>query len=77
MPEDDRVARVHDAIQETAVIGSEALLIGWVYIAEWCKPDGSRYISKNSPGGTPHWTTNGLLFEGLHSKWPTQDDADG
>jgi hypothetical protein len=66
---------IHDAIQEHAPIGSEAVLTGWVLVAEWMDHDGERWLSKAHAASTPAWAANGMHHEALHGQWP--DDSGG
>lgn len=61
---------LHNAIQEHAPIGSEALLTGWVLVAEWVDHDGERWITKAHAASTSAWAAKGMHHEALHGKWP-------
>jgi hypothetical protein len=66
---------IHDAIQHHAPLGSEALLTGWVLVAEWMDPHGERWLSKAHAASTSDWAAKGMHHEALHGKWPDRDDT--
>jgi hypothetical protein len=47
-----------------------AVLIGWIAVAEWMAPDGSRWLSRVHGLGNgddcPTWTQQGYLHHALH-----------
>lgn len=65
---------IHDAIQQHAPIGSEAVLTGWVMVAEWIDHQGERWLSKAHAESTTSWSAKGMHHEALHGQWP--DDSD-
>jgi hypothetical protein len=81
-------SRVSSALQTCANTDPEmdgAVLIGWVAVAEWMAPDGSRWLSKldglASGDGAPTWTQQGYLHNALHEfhgfgRDDTDDDGD-
>lgn len=82
MPEDQAPRKqIHDAIQVSregeALDG--AVLIGWITVAEWMAPDGTRRLSRiaGGPGddqAPPGWQTQGYLHNALHEDWTGADD---
>ncbi|HKI23103.1 MAG TPA: hypothetical protein VKA24_06765 [Gaiellaceae bacterium] len=72
--------KLHDAIQVSQEDNGRldsAVLVGWVVVAEWVGPDGTRTLTRMSgtPGGTvpPEWQTRGYLHEALFGKWNTSE----
>ncbi|HEX2292910.1 MAG TPA: hypothetical protein VHH55_06315 [Gaiellaceae bacterium] len=68
--------QLHEAIQSSQGENSRlesAVLVGWVVVAEWVAPDGTRSLTRMSgtPGGSvpPEWQTRGYLHEALFGKW--------
>ena len=75
----DGPEQLHDAIQlsqESNDRLGNAVLVGWVVVAEWVAPDGTRTLTRMSgtPGGTvpPEWQTRGYLHEALFGKWNSE-----
>ena len=71
---------IHEAIQASQEGNErldEAVLIGWIVIAEWLSSDGTRSLVRMSgtPGGTqpPEWQTRGYLHEALFGDWNGDD----
>ena len=71
---------IHEAIQASQEENDklqEAMLIGWVVIAEWVSGDGTRSLVRMSgtPGGAqpPEWQTCGYLHEALFGRWDGDD----
>jgi hypothetical protein len=65
--------RVAAALQTSANLDPEmdgAVLIGYVAVAEWMAPNGSRWLSQidglASGDGAPTWTRQGWLHNALH-----------
>lgn len=66
--------RIHEAVQATNDQQDElddALLVGWVLVAEWMDPEGDRWLSKvsgtNGGEDSPNsWTERGYLHEVLY-----------
>lgn len=58
----------------------DALLTGFLVIAEWEAPDGERWISKNSADaggrGLPPWRERGMAAEVVHSSWGDEDEGE-
>lgn len=67
---------IHDAIQEHMPMGREAVLTGWVIVAEWMDHDGERWLTKGSAAATTGWAGNGMHHEALHGEWP-DEESDG
>lgn len=83
---------LHEAIQGTVGLPSPSddegdelpdgsMLMGWVTVAEWMSPEGSRWLSKIEGTSTgqrpPAWHVQGYLHNALHD-WPdVGDDEDG
>jgi len=72
--------KLHDAIQVSQEDNGRldsAVLVGWVVVAEWVGPDGTRTLTRMSgtPGGVvpPEWQTRGYLHEALFGKWNTSE----
>jgi hypothetical protein len=72
--------KLHDAIQVSQEDNGRldsAVLVGWVVVAEWVGPDGTRTLTRMSgtPGGAvpPEWQTRGYLHEALFGKWNTSE----
>jgi hypothetical protein len=72
--------KLHDAIQVSQEDNGRldsAVLVGWVVVAEWVGPDGTRTLTRMSgtPGGTvpPEWQSRGYLHEALFGKWNTSE----
>lgn len=62
---------IHDAIQKNAPEDApDALLKGWVMIAEWVTPENERWLSRVSgdPNGNDcaTWQIQGYLHNALH-----------
>jgi hypothetical protein len=64
---------VQTAVQQNAPIGREALLTGWVLIAEWMDHDGDRWLTREQAATTTQWTASGMYHEALHSDWDEDD----
>jgi hypothetical protein len=56
---------------------SEALLVGGIVIAEWMRPDGTRFLTRNAIGEIPDWQVQGYLFSSLHGNetWDNPESA--
>jgi hypothetical protein len=72
--------KLHDAIQGSQEGNGRldsAVLVGWVVVAEWVGPDGTRTLTRMSgtPGGAvpPEWQARGYLHEALFGKWNTSE----
>jgi len=72
----DGPEKLHDAIQLSQESNGRleaSVLVGWVVVAEWVSPDGTRTLTRMSgtPGGAvpPEWQTRGYLHEALFGKW--------
>lgn len=53
----------------------DSLLVGYVVVAEWVDPDGSRELSRHSgPDEPPEYDVRKWLAEG--QDWPEDDDGD-
>lgn len=66
---------VHEAIQRHAPRGEDALLTGWVLVAEWVDHDGGRWLSKAHAASTPSWTADGMLHAALYGDWPSGNET--
>lgn len=68
----EKLGEIQDEIED-------GVLLGFVCIAEWVKPDGTRWLtiySGNSMGDSiPKWQTRGYLHEGLFN-WATNDEEE-
>ena len=49
---------------------TDALLVGWVVMAEWMEPTGDRFLSRLLSAGSTPWQAKGYLMEGLNGTWP-------
>lgn len=67
---------IHEAIQGHMPMGKEAVLTGWVIVAEWMDHEGERWLSKGRAASTPAWTANGMHHEAIHGGWPDNDESD-
>lgn len=65
---------IHEAIQQNAPIGRQALLTGWALVAEWVDHDGERWLSRAHAESTSTWAAKGMHHEALHGDWPAGDD---
>jgi len=72
----DGPEKLHDAIQLSQESNGRleaSVLVGWVVVAEWVGPDGTRTLTRMSgtPGGAdpPERQTRGYLHEALFGKW--------
>jgi hypothetical protein len=61
---------IHETIQASAPLGSEALLTGWAMVAEWVDGSGARWLTKAHSAGIPDWTASGMHHTALHGTWP-------
>lgn len=61
---------IHEALQEHMPKGQDAILTGWVVVAEWVGRDGIRYLSKAHSASTTTWAANGMYHDALHGDWP-------
>jgi hypothetical protein len=61
---------IHEALQEHMPRGEDALLTGWVIVAEWVDHEGERWLSKGHAASTSSWTAKGMLHEALNGDWP-------
>jgi hypothetical protein len=78
MPVDDSdPAReaIHAAIQQNASLAGEAILTGWVLVAEWVDHSGERWLSKAHAASTTNWAAGGMHHEALYGSWPSEDDS--
>lgn len=71
---------IHEAIQASQENNDRldrSVLVGWIVVAEWVGPDGSRTLTRMSgtPGSSvpPEWQTRGYLHEALFGKWNAND----
>ncbi len=64
---------IHEAIQEHAPRGQDALLTGWALVAEWVDHDGERWLSKAHSASSSSWAVKGMWHEALHGDWPGED----
>lgn len=69
-PGDEHRDAVHEAIQRHAPMGREALLTGWVLVAEWVDHDGDRWITRAHAASTSDWAAKGMHHEALYGEWP-------
>jgi hypothetical protein len=60
---------IHEAIQKHAPRGEDALLTGWVFVAEWVDHDGERWLSKAAAASTSNWAANGMHHEAIWGDW--------
>lgn len=67
---DDAREAVHEAIQQHAPMGKDAVLTGWALVAEWMDHNGERWLSKAHAANTPDWTAKGMHHEALNGHWP-------
>ena len=65
---------IHEAIQQNATPAGEAILTGWVLVAEWVDHSGQRWLSKAHAPSTTDWTARGMHHEALYGHWPSGDD---
>lgn len=65
---------IHDAIQEHAPRGQDAVLTGWVMVAEWIDHQGERWLTKGHSQSTANWAASGMYHEALYGEWPSPDD---
>jgi hypothetical protein len=65
---------VHEAIQQNLPTGREAILTGWVVVAEWMDHQGERWLSKGYSASLTAWSARGMHHEVLYGNWP---DAEG
>jgi hypothetical protein len=72
----DGPEKLHEAIQHSQEGNGRlerSVLVGWIVVAEWVGPDGSRSLTRMSgtPGGAvpPEWQTRGYLHEALFGRW--------
>lgn len=72
---DPRREAVHQAIQAHALRGEDALLTGWVLVAEWLDHDGERWLTKAHAASTSSWTARGMHHEAIYGGWPTGDEG--
>lgn len=63
---------VHEAIAANGTV-ENAVLTGWVVVAEWIDVEGERWLSFARSASTPSWTARGMIHEVL-SDWPANDD---
>jgi hypothetical protein len=78
---DDQPSVIRDAIAASADGEcAQALLLGFVVVAEWMDPDGGRWLSRESGSGSgddlPKWICRGYLNEALNF-WPEDEGEDG
>jgi len=67
---------IHEALQEHMPMGREAVLTGWVIVAEWMDHEGDRWLSQGRAASTPGWTAKGMHHEALHGEWPDNESDD-
>ena len=67
---------IHEAIQQNATLAEEAILTGWVLVAEWVDHSGQRWLSKAHAASTTDWTARGMHHEALHGEWPSDDGSE-
>lgn len=72
---DDGRAAVHEAIQHNMAIGKEAILTGWVLVAEWIDCDSERYLVRGHSADLTAWHAKGMHHEALHGEWPIEGDS--
>jgi hypothetical protein len=65
---------IHEALQKNMPRGEDALLTGWVVVAEWVDHEGGRWLSKGHAASTAAWTAAGMLHEALNGKWPDGEE---
>jgi hypothetical protein len=68
---------VHDAIQQHMPMGREAVLTGWVIVAEWMDHHGERWLTKGRAATTPAWSGDGMHHEALYGEWLDDEESDG
>lgn len=76
--------QIRSALQRTINHDDEefdgAILTGYVVIAEWHKPDGSKWLTKTAgdlnDDGPPLWTVKGWLAHALETAQRDADEAD-
>lgn len=65
---------IHEAIQQNAPKGSDALLTGWALVTEWVDHDGERWLSKAASASSSTWAVKGMHHEALFGDWPDDDE---
>ena len=51
---------VHEAIQQHAPLGKEAILTGWALVTEWIDHSGELWLSRANSASTPDWAAKGM-----------------
>ena len=74
MADPDPRDAIHEAIQKHAPRGQDAILTGWVLVAEWIDHEGERWLSKAHAASTANWTARGMHHEALYGDWPADPD---
>lgn len=70
----EEAIRLYD--QECNPEDSNALLTGWVVVAEWINADGEPNLSAFAREGMPHWRINGLLDSAPSTVIYDEEDED-
>jgi hypothetical protein len=55
---------------------NDCLLTGWVLVAEWIAPDGSRQLSRGWSAATTEWQRRGMLDYAMDESWWSYDEED-
>lgn len=61
---------IHEALQRHMPKGQDAILTGWVVVAEWVDHDGERWLSKAHAESTATWVADGMHHEAIYGNWP-------
>lgn len=57
----------------------DAILVGFLVVAEWETPDGERWISKNSGDhgrDLPSWRERGYAADVVYGEWNVENEED-
>jgi hypothetical protein len=62
---------IGDAIQAHHAVDTPegSILVKWVVVADWCKPDGERCLTRIHSDGETIWEAFGLLHAGIGLGW--------
>jgi hypothetical protein len=75
MADSDPRDAIHQAIQDNAPRGEDAILTGWALVCEWIDHDGERWLSKAHAASTAQWAANGMWHEAIFGAWPERGES--
>jgi hypothetical protein len=64
---------LQEQIQARAPFDSGAMVVRFVVVVDWAKPDGTRWVSRIGSEDLTEWERDGLLHHALNGNWEGTD----